>query len=221
MTSTSRKIWNELNSLLDYLARSAVAETIAQPVRDGTRITWQPSGIGGGDLYRHPAPTVDEYISWLRARAYSALLFDGSLLQVTYNFDGDELVGHRLAYVPCPFLIDAELARTMPLQELIELYLDDPAESVVLRATIRFDYDPGAARADHPASHVSINSPGCRIPCVAPLHLSQFTAFVFRHFYPQLRGLHPILFSVASDYGVIRTIVEDEEGFPHIAWRRN
>ena len=56
-----------------------------------------------------------------------AILFDGSLIQISYDFDYSELVGHRLLYFPCPFDLDPELLQTLPLVDVIDFYRDGEA----------------------------------------------------------------------------------------------
>lgn len=48
---------------------------------------------------------------------------------------------------------------------------------------MRFDYDPGASRDRHAASHLHIQASDCRIPLERPLGFSTFVRFIFRNFY--------------------------------------
>ena len=127
------------------------------------------------------------------------MLFDGSLLQVTFDYDHRRLIGYRLAFVPCPFSLDRELFRTEPTVDLLELYAAQSALEVRMRATIRFDFDPGSQRLGHAAAHASLNAAHCRIPCVSAMSLGHFVAFVFQHFYPEIWAV--------------------EEQLLHLAWR--
>jgi hypothetical protein len=56
-------------------------------------------------------------------------------------------------------------------------------ENVFLRSPIRFDYSPAAAQEFHPASHLTMNSPECRIPARGPLRFDTFIKFLFENFY--------------------------------------
>jgi hypothetical protein len=160
----------------------------------GTRVSWQARGPFIFSRQHHPS--VAEYDSWVAAGAYSAILLDGSLLQITYDVEGGRIVGHRLAYVPCPFSIDVELLKTgMALADVVDAAR---AGYVALRSPLRFDFDPAASHDGHPAAHMTLNSAGCRIGCVAPIRVLRFLDFVYRHFYPELHAAHARFFQVAS-----------------------
>src|SRR5690606_23090790 len=104
-----------------------------------------------------------------------------------------EIVGHRLAYVPCPFRIDQELLlEGIPVADVIEEYIDTKEEiqKISLKSAVRFDFDPFSAKPGHTAAHMTVNSSDCRIACVAPLHALRFVDFVFRIFYSGLHHAH-------------------------------
>ena len=90
---------------------------------------------------------------------------------------------------------------------------------VLLRSPLRFDYDQSAAREGHPAAHFSVNSPECRIACVAPVHPYRFIDFVFRHFYPILRGAHDGWFEPAGRRHIGEAVISDRDrdGL-HLTW---
>jgi hypothetical protein len=56
-------------------------------------------------------------------------------------------------------------------------------ENLLLKSPIRFDYTPGAAADYHPASHITLNDPSCRIPARAPLNFDTFMKFILENFY--------------------------------------
>lgn len=114
-----------------------------------------------------------------------------------------EVVGHRLAYMPCPYDVAAELLAQESLLDAIELY--DGSSDILLRSQLRFDFDPRASAPGHPAAHFTFNSPHCRIACVAPVHIMRFLDFVFRHSYPAQRRFHESFFAPAhGDISEIR-----------------
>lgn len=180
------------------------------------RVTWRGDS-GLAPLWRQDSPSVAEYTMWLANRQFSVVLLDGGLLQLTFDFAGADIVGHRLAYVPCPFDFDRELLLEMPLLDLLQDFGPPPADDVRLRSPIRFDFDPTATRTDHPASHVTMISSTCRIPSAGPLSLGHFVRFVFRHFYPTLWGAHPFLRTWSQADGN-RTLLQEEETELHMNW---
>lgn len=87
---------------------------------------------------------------------------------MTYDLRGDVVVGHRLAYVPCPFQLDESLLERYPLTEVVDLYMDAAVTDVSLGTSVRFDYDPMNAGSKHPGSHLTLNRSHRRLPAVRP-----------------------------------------------------
>ncbi len=218
--TTTRAVADDLRNAIDYLVRAELVLYANEVSRTPTRVSWH----GYDDLFsvRISAPhaTVREYLEWVSAGAYSAVLPDASLLQLTYDVADGQIVGHRLAYVPCPYVIDEGLLQAgEPIADVVEIYAETGESQVALRSPVRFDYDAGAARGGHPAAHLTVNSSDCRIACVAPMHAHQFIAFVFGHFYPQLRSLHDHFFSECSRRHIGRRVITDaEREEPHMMW---
>ncbi len=46
--------------------------------------------------------SLSEYISLLLRSQYTLVLFDGSLIQISYTIERNEIVGHRLCWYPSP-----------------------------------------------------------------------------------------------------------------------
>lgn len=122
------------------------------------------------------------YNELLASRSFSLKLIDGGLLQLSYRFEADTLIKHRLAYYPSPSL--------RPFQEDPELYMREElyAEIVSRRIVpfpLRFDYDSKAAKdVAHPSCHLTLGDiEGCRIPVHSPLTPRQFLEFIIRNFY--------------------------------------
>ena len=157
------------------------------------RITWATDNIVPGSLFRQPSATVSEYCDWISCQGYSALLFDGSIVQISYDFDYRDLVGHRLLYFPCPFDIDQDLLATDGLLEVIEVYKDSGAELVKLRSPVRFDYDVKSYSDSHSESHMTFQWSHCRIPVVSPLSPGHFIRFLFKSFYPSIWKDHEFI----------------------------
>jgi hypothetical protein len=215
---TSRAITTEIQNLLDHLMNSEIALFVNPVLDQGGLVSWRSTG--GSVLSKRGFPTLHDYRDWVEAGAYSAVLFDGSLLQLTYHFAGTNiLVGHRLAYVPCPFNADHELLRLLPIVDVIDYYAANGADDVILRSTVRFDFDIENQRPGHPAAHLTFNSGSCRVACTAPLRLGRFLEFVFRHFYPDVWARDRYLPRVSKKEFGSRTITAEETSGPHVAWR--
>jgi hypothetical protein len=131
---------------------------------------------------------LEDYISLLTNQQYSYLMADGGIIQIAYTFNRERIERHRLAYYPCPFPItgrDISAYGEMGILDLInDQYMTEIEENVLLRSPIRFDYSPEAAAKFHPASHITLNDPSCRIPARAPLNFDTFIQFILENFYP-------------------------------------
>lgn len=146
----------------------------------------RPIGLGC------PAGLAD-YFNLLESQDYSYLMADGGVVQIGLWFDRGEITGHRLHYFPCPFIVSPEDVGVFSggLRE----YIDDTFSAAyekhfVSRTPLRFDFDPSDAREYHPASHLTLNDPCCRIPARGPLSFDTFMKFLLENFYPDA-WMHP------------------------------
>lgn len=217
--TTTRALHQGLDALLTALLDTGLALEINGLAVNPNRVTWQPRRSASPFLGQRQHATVEQYLLWLANGDYCAVLLDGSLLQLTYDVDGGDVTGHRLAYIPCPYELDQDLLdEGFSIEELVRFYEASPTDAVALRSPVRFDYDPAAAEPGHPASHLTINSAACRIACVAPIHMTRFVDFIFRHFYPNQHRDHPEVFDQAESHVGPTVIADDDRQAPHIAW---
>lgn len=215
--TTVRSVRDQVRNALDYLLDAELL-LYANDVSMGPNIvSWHPHDRSAPFLIGREHPNIAQYESWVSSGAYSAALFDGSLLQISYEVEGGKVSGHRLAYVPCPYDLDTSLlAEGEPILDVFELARDSDA---ALRSPIRFDYAPRDAKPGHPAVHLSLNSIACRIACVAPLHVLRFIDFVFRHFYTELWLAHRPFFEAGSWQHVgPKVLAEGDHRNVHLMW---
>lgn len=217
-----------INALLEDLAKhDALAHYNLSVLDEGTgRVSWiRHSAESMIDDFSYL--TVDNYLQWARRDDYSALLPDGSLIQMTYTLAGSEIVGHRLCYVPSPVTTLADWQEAIDeggwiggdYAEIVsELLLESHAHSA-LKSMIRFDYDPYNSSVGHPASHLTINSVDCRIPCIAPLSPFDFVTFVFEHFYPaERKRLDHFFEGLPKTQRSANVLLETHRSSIHVAW---
>src|ERR1700722_8864303 len=140
---TARSLYDTINNALDFLVRAELALYATTVSLNENNVTWH----GTSDVpflldYGHA--TSDQYLHWLAGGHYSALLRDGSLLQLTYKLDAGDVCSHRLGYVPCPVILDEDLLQANePVGDLVEMQLEtDSLFAVALRSPVRFDFDP-------------------------------------------------------------------------------
>lgn len=215
--TTTRVLRDQVENVLDYLVEAELAIARTSVSETPTRVSWHPYKAVPF-LQSHDHLTIAQYRAWVEAGHYSCVLFDGSLLQITYDVAAGEVAGHRLAYVPCPMVIDLDLIRFEPLSDVIEAHEDD-SRFVALRSPTRFDFDLMGAKPGHPAAHLTFNSVECRIACVAPMHVGRFVDFVFRNFYGIFRAAHASFFDALHHRHLGERVILDDDRFdPHIMW---
>ncbi|MCC7424274.1 MAG: DUF2290 domain-containing protein [Planctomycetaceae bacterium] len=220
MKATANDVRQEVDGCLELLIEAGVALRVNPVVIDRNgrkaRVTWRPLGGSGLLEATHPFASVAEYCAHVRNEAYSAFLYDGSLLQITYEFYSDRLTGHRLCLYPCPYDVDREELETQPFLDVIDLYRAAQDEYLRLRSPIRFDYDPRNASLGHPAVHAHILWGHCRCAVSAPLSFGHFLQFVFCNFFPEIWSAHTFLREWKRTFRE-QTITDDETSFIHLS----
>ncbi len=212
---------HDLENFLTLLLRSEVARATTKVVAlrgvEGfQRVTWATNSSVPGELFRNESASVSEYREWLRRQGYSALLFDGSIIQISYDFNYTGLIGHRLVYFPCPFNLESELMDLFDLVEIIDMYSDQDVAKVRLRSPVRFDFDiRSAAGASHPVSHMTFQWSYTRVPVMAPISLGHFVQFIFRSFYPKMWQVHDFIRDWPL-YKMEQTITSEDRNMLHI-----
>ena len=217
--STHHELDNLLSLLVDASVATITTKVIQRQLPGGRRrVTWAPPSGSSGHLFRDEMSTVQNYRDWIECGGFSAVLFDGALLQISYDFANSELVSHRLLYFPCPFDLDDELVQEFSLLELIDMYCDSTIKSVRLRTPLRFDYSRQAQADSHPASHLTFQWPHVRVPVMSPISPGHFTQFVFRNFYPEMWAVHSFLREWPRR-DLARTITGEEQETLHLSAR--
>lgn len=164
--------------------------------------------------------SVSEYLSILKSGQYSALLFDGSLLQITVDYSELELVGHRYAYFPCPIVpslvgIDQASAAGLPLDEYLrESIQTAPIEELRSWPTMRFDFVSTEVKGE-PFSHLHLGPEECRLPLLGPLSLFRFFSFLARSFYSNSPPVTP---TIPLGTFVESTLRSAEHDPLHVTW---
>ena len=221
-TVTSSAVARELRQTLSAFLEFGIASYTNQVAESRSRVTWHSYGTADEFLLSRDDLTVKGYLHWLENGHYSAVLADGSLLQLTYDFNGNTVTGHRLAYVPCPVDVTDKDSRELldegwPWGEVVRAQLTS-AEHVQMKTAVRFDYDPANATLSHPASHFTMNTVDCRIACTTPMRVGRFLDFVFTTFYPSLHQQHSYLRSFTKSGWFETTIIEEQRIGLHFAW---
>lgn len=186
------------------------------------RITW-PNHAPGRQNAPREFTRINYFLHILRARSFSAILFDGSIIRISYKFYKESLVEYNFLWWPSPFCLDFDETQDLTMDELVESHIDSNSwsENIQMRSPIRFDYDCARDEDFHPASHVHMQDPDCRMRVSHPICLNTFLKFIFCNFYSEKYrsndfwdDLEPIRM-----YKFDRKIVEDK--FVTLGWTGN
>ena len=149
------------------------------------------------------------------AQAFNVQMLDGAIIQMMYRFKKKEVVAHRLAFFPSPYLEE--------FQNNPEVYVEDDIFAEVIMKNIvpfpvRFDFDSReevVVEIEHPHSHLTLGQyQNCRIPVCSPMMPKHFIGFILRNFYNTAYSkLSDCVPDCSWKFG--RTITRNEERIPH------
>lgn len=182
---TYKEIFKQIKLITENLIRVNLSVQQNYPSLDqiGTD-SWKISYPGMHDLSiaLKNVKYVKIYEELDKSKNYNIKMIDGALIQFLYTYKKSELVSHRLAFFPSPFL--HEFQNEPELYEEDEIYADVVAKNI-LPVPIRFDYDPdNYQELDHPKCHLTLGQfKNCRIPVCSPITPNAFMCFILRSFY--------------------------------------
>ena len=156
------------------------------------------------------------YSMFAQHRVFNARLLDGAFIQMLYLFEENELIKHRLAFLPPPDSVyyNGNIGSEGSASELTNVI-----EGNRIGQPLRFDYNfSNEVHIDvnHPKSHLTIGDyANCRIPVSAALTPYWFLYFILQNFYsrpnsdflsslPRLTGRFPV------------SIANKEKTVPHL-----
>lgn len=224
---------NELQNLIALLTGTGIVLR-SNPIilrSDGTSrsVSWE-SPAGRAPLWIQDTASIAEYRRVIRLADYLCLLSDAAIIQAAFEFNGNDLVSHRLLWLPSPVRLPP-VEPDDPIEEIIDILLDDGGKQILdeeperadavpllLVAPLRFDYDPQRQAPGHPSSHLHICRSHCRIPVFSSLSLGHFIRTVFRHFYPDVWSTSDELREWAL-HSANRSVTREEEQEMFIDWR--
>jgi len=148
----------------------------------GTSLTW--SGCSGLSYLFSDFSSIEQYVEAIRRRDYNFCLYDGSIIQIHYRLEDDEIKAHRLSYHPCPYQYPLEDQDGLGLIDIPELMSSSElVKGIRLASPIRFDFDRDFSDERHANSHLTLNRSSCRVPAFGPISLGHFMRFIFRYFH--------------------------------------
>ncbi|HGM5376347.1 TPA: DUF2290 domain-containing protein [Serratia marcescens] len=167
-----------------------------------TLVSWNSESVV---LKDNEFSSLSEYLTLLLGSHYTLVMFDGSIVQISYTILRNEIVGHRLCWYPSPINIgdanevgDIIYKIQLILKEgsdVLEEYITNPEDIAPIdikgiygRSPLRFDFSimPDNQKDAHPDVHLHISAEECRIPVKTPLCIRMFMKFLVENFYSDL-----------------------------------
>lgn len=213
---TLDQIREQINKLVGYLVEIGLADDQAfafQRSMSNNRIQVTFEGSEHVSIALRNRAYDESYQHLVQARAYNVKMLDGALIQMMYEFSGESLQRHRLAFFPAPHLEEFQNNPDIYLEDAI--YADMVARYIV-PFPVRFDYNVRNSRRQtlaHPMSHLTLGQyKNCRIPVTAPVTPFWFIDFILRNFY------HPEWAERLPNRGdsFDRSILPSEQGVVHV-----
>ena len=175
-------IYKQINFITSTLIEAGICVSQNFPSNKNGNVTFE--GKNKISIALKNAPYADLYTELLNTKCYNMRLIDGALIQLMYYFKGNNLVSHRLSFLPSPHLEDYQNAAERYDND--ELYGDVVRENIV-PCPIRFDFsnnDTSHRDIYHSKTHLTLGEFSyCRIPVSSPLLPVEFLSFIMRHFY--------------------------------------
>lgn len=179
-------IFNQINKITSSLIGTSFITNQNFPSDKENKIAW--SGFKDISFALKNIPYINLYNECLKESAFNFILLDGAIIQLMYEFDGDKLIKHRLAFYPSPNVERYQDA----VEDFEEVYFGsklfaDIFDSHVVVFPLRIDYDVDKNKYvehNHSFAHLTLgNYKNCRVPVNKPFSPNKFILFILRSFY--------------------------------------
>lgn len=148
------------------------------------QITWE---YNASSVNEKNFLSVEAYKILVSNRSYQMVLFDNSIIRCSLTFDKEgRLLSQNFSYIPCPIncFFDREISIDDISDMINEGYMILETNDLLMRTTVRFDYDSSKDTKEHPANHVHMQCPGTRMLTNGPICFNKFIKRIIENFYP-------------------------------------
>jgi hypothetical protein len=190
--SYASQIETQINNTLDALFSKKLLYTYNYISKNNKgngkwRLSWENHQSGKFNTGRYFLK-LEQYKKILENNSYLCILYDGSIIRVSYTFENNILTGHNLLWWPAPYAYNGITTEDMSPYELMEEFLIDFQwhEVLKMRSPVRVDYDPAitAVSETHSATHIHMQHENCRMYVQKPLCFNKFIKFILNNYYP-------------------------------------
>lgn len=185
------QITNTLEMLLDKGFVYTYNDLRREYIDENTiRLSWN-NHLSGAFNAGNNFLKLEQYKQIINNNSYLCILFDGSLIRVSYTIKNEHIIGHNLLWWPAPYRYSGvSLDDVSPNQLLLDFLEDDKwYDHMEMRSPIRIDYDPRkeVVSPTHPPVHMHIEHMNCRIFIEQPMCFNSFIKLIFNNFYPDCK----------------------------------
>lgn len=194
LLSFEKQIQNQVNNTLYALSLKKIIYTY-NPIftqnlgENKYRLSWN-NHISGKFNTGECFTKLEQYKMILKNNSYHCILYDGSIIRVSYTFEDECLIGHNLLWWPAPFKYEELTLEEYTVFELLDFFLSDQKwdQAINMRSPIRIDFepDPSIVSDEHPPTHMHIEHKDCRMKIEQPLCFNKFINFILKNYYPDI-----------------------------------
>jgi hypothetical protein len=219
MKASEAEIRAAINSVKKNLHDSSLLydwnnSTLVRISNRRNRITWATSGVRP-EISSFPISNVGEYLLFLEGRHYQFLLIDGSLIQMSYDFNrAGEIKNSRLVWYPCPVQFTPE---ELEYESIKELVVTAPTETIACRSPIRLDFSPDQISQNHSSTHIHLGMEEFRLPVHRAMEPSRFIRFIIRTVYPNIWDTYTE-FRKCEDWAAQDVLNNDDRLYGYLGW---
>lgn len=219
MKASESEIWSSINLVKKNLQDAGLLydwnnSAVVRISNRQNRITWASSGVRP-EISSVAISNVGEYLLFLDGRHYQFLLNDGSLIQLSYDFDrGGHIKNSRLVWYPCPVQFTIE---ELEYESIRELVVTAPTETIVCMAPIRLAFSPEQISHNHSSTHIHLGMEKFRLPVHRAMEPSRFIRFIIRTIYPRIWDAYPV-FKKCEDWLAQDVLDNDDRLYGYLGW---
>lgn len=214
---TTMKIFNQINRLTTDLIQTGLCDAQNFPSLKRHSGNIEEIGIRNTDnldnsIFLRNMSYSDMYKQLITMGKYNIKMIDGALISMSYRFDNNHLIKHRLSFFPSP---DLEMFQNEPDIYIMDELYSDIIDKRIVAVPIRFDFDKRVNAykpIEHPISHLTLGQyKNCRIPVVSALTPYQFLSFIVLNFYHTAYKKYSNYFTLFTDCFETTIFAEERE----------
>lgn len=131
---------------------------------------------------------LEQYEKILKNNSYTCILYDGSIIRLSYKFKNNNLIGHNLLWWPAPYFYEGISIDEISPYDLFDEFIGEKDWHNILRmrSPVRIDFAPEQTSEIHSATHIHMQNENCRMVIDEPICFNRFIKFILDNYYPEI-----------------------------------